>query len=41
MLVGPKSCYTVGEFRPEFSGAQDYFRLSERTQAIHQVPKIL
>lgn len=34
----------LGGFRPEFDGAQDYdlvMRLSERTQNIHHIPKIL
>lgn len=34
----------LGGFRPEFDGAQDYdlvMRLSERTQNIHHIPKVL
>ena len=35
---------SVGAFRPEFDGAQDYdllFRMIERTQRIHHVPRVL
>jgi hypothetical protein len=44
LVVRKELFYAVGQFRSEFSGAQDYdlvLRLSTLTQAIHHVPKIL
>ena len=45
MLVVRKDLfYAAGQFRSEFSGAQDYdlvLRLATRSQCIHHVPKIL
>ncbi|HEY7335598.1 MAG TPA: glycosyltransferase [Bryobacteraceae bacterium] len=44
LVVRKELFYAAGQFRPEFSGAQDYdlvLRLSTRTQSIHHVPKIL
>jgi GT2 family glycosyltransferase/glycosyltransferase involved in cell wall biosynthesis len=44
LVVKKQIFYEVGEFRSEFSGAQDYdlaLRISARSQAIHHIPKIL
>jgi GT2 family glycosyltransferase/glycosyltransferase involved in cell wall biosynthesis len=44
LVVRKELFYAIGQFRSEFSGAQDYdlvLRLSTRAQSIHHVPKIL
>ena len=44
LVVRKDLFYSVGRFRPEFSGAQDYdlaLRVSTEARGIHHVPKIL
>lgn len=44
LVVRKELFYSVGQFRPEYSGAQDYdlvLRLTSRAQVIHHIPKVL